>query len=223
MLQSIVSQRVDLKQIQELAGKIPLGLGAGESFSVALSALWAQGGLFCACLWAHLSGLCVQGTALGIIFPFTWSITYICSWVISAAYFLPVESLKSHSFPSFCLCPLQSRLAVFLLIRYSHKPLLVFSVCQGNPCHYTRGFSTDPSCINHMSVPGFCWGGWLDLLSHTTNLIHNSLSSYIHPCLYFQSICIIWICWKFLKSSSVCSFLFNSPFFNFFLSSYVLL
>ena len=39
MLQSIVSQRVDLKKIQKLAGEIPLGLGARESFSVALSAL----------------------------------------------------------------------------------------------------------------------------------------------------------------------------------------
>ena len=30
MLQSIVLPRVDLKQIQKLAGQIPLGLGAGE-------------------------------------------------------------------------------------------------------------------------------------------------------------------------------------------------
>ena len=163
MLQSIVLPRVDLKQIQKLAGQIPLGLGAGESFSVTLSALWDQGGLFSSFLWAHLSGLCVQVTALGIILPFTWSITYICSWVIFATHFLSVESLNSHSFPSFCLCPLQSRLAVFLLIWHSQKPLLVFSVYQGNPCYYTRGFSTDPSCITHMSIPGFCWGGWLDL------------------------------------------------------------
>lgn len=107
------------------------------------------------------SGAVVSGAAAGfwiafkIILCFSWRTTHVCSWIDLSASFLPVESQKSESLPSFFPVPVSLQSNLISFATDFSKTLLAFWAIHGDSNYQTkvphRAFPN-----NHISVPDLC-------------------------------------------------------------------
>lgn len=96
---------------------------------------------------------------LGLSFCLFW---FLYQWLYPTHYkILSSFSKIILSLLSLCLCPFLSGLAVFKLVQNSLNACRSF--VDVKRIHTTRhNHSLQSFLDNPISIPGFCWGGWLD-------------------------------------------------------------